>query len=1042
MIAEQTHKLAACTSPVILRNEVYDPNGVFLGFDSYKTAGEFIQSFVDKSKRTFHEVIRGERYFMMDIDIKTDDKPDNDYVINEVIRTLEQVFNDKFDRKITAKRNIIILEAHGCGKMSYHIVVVGFHFAGHEEVKQVYEYVKREISPDLLPFLDDVYKTVQNFRCAGCTKDGQKRPFIPSIAGKCLTKSNAFIGNVGMSECISVQLPEKKPRITSAAAENVDIEEVKALLNVITTYYNNNPVKFSYYDRLPLITAIQNSTDNAELAEEFIKSIRPEKVHEVYEKWGGLTDETKGVRTIYEKAYRCNPEATEAISKKKPEGVLNAGDLLRVLPVDISDVIDIKTATFTYDENIISVNGGEFMIHPITGVYRCNNDETTLIKTFTQEDRDYKPVNCDFLDMKYSAIYDVVTPYLSTGGILAIKSPLGSGKTELIKTLLRTKFKKSNVLCITPRISLAQDLHGKLNKGAEEVAQFEIYTDKDLKISEQTRIIIQFDSLKKLLDNNERHKKYEVVIIDEFISLLHHMISDNLRLKAAELYSFLRKLVKEAKYTFVMDGLLSIEAIDILKDFDKPITKLYNEYKRPDPIIINFEKSRNVMFDSIRADISKGHKIVIVTSSIKFIDNIKMNLPDNVKYERQEDDTKDTKYCQIFHGKSGKRDRKQLENVNETWSKPDILIYTSVVGCGVDFNEEYYDNQYVFIKGHTSLMPMWCQMIRRVRKIKSNRMTVNVSYVGSNNIKYYIEEMAKSPIGEDTDDKNVYISELEKVKRYYYTCRERSNFIGRPYFLQALRDQNYTIENVSGITTHKKPKSTHSFDLYNEILETKTELTFSELCTKSKAGEAETEDIYALTRLFIENKLRDDVEICRDDIKDCNNGEFVNATTRLNIMYRSGLSTLQEVINLHKSENYVYVKDEEQRNNIHKILLLLQAMGGSLPIKDIDGEYSTPEVVTDFEKLRTFFVKHPAATLYNAILHKRYRGNIQDAKDWGYKELHIKTVNALLEYIGLKLGSVTKRLRWYEGGKQKEKAVHDKYIIQFYKKGVPRFIKN
>jgi len=103
---------------------------------------------------------------------------------------------------------------------------------------------------------------------------------------------------------------------------------------------------------------------------------------------------------------------------------------------------------------------------------------------------------------------DFIDDYLKNGEILKIKSPMGTGKSNIIGYIIK-ELKKQNkkVLLISNRISVAKDFAEKYD--------LPIYLDKNNRNFDN--IVVQFDSLYKYNVND-----YDYVILDEFISLLFH----------------------------------------------------------------------------------------------------------------------------------------------------------------------------------------------------------------------------------------------------------------------------------------------------------------------------------------------------------------------------------------------------------------------------------------------------------------------------------------------------------------------------------------
>ena len=117
-------------------------------------------------------------------------------------------------------------------------------------------------------------------------------------------------------------------------------------------------------------------------------------------------------------------------------------------------------------------------------------------------------VNDKFLALT-PAIEDSIKSFLDKkNGIYAIKSPMGTGKSTIIKFIIDEAVQiDMRILIITNRISVAEDF--------KEKYKLKLYNQDSYQIGDN--LICQFDSLYKY-----DIKNFDIVILDEFISLLFH----------------------------------------------------------------------------------------------------------------------------------------------------------------------------------------------------------------------------------------------------------------------------------------------------------------------------------------------------------------------------------------------------------------------------------------------------------------------------------------------------------------------------------------
>lgn len=100
--------------------------------------------------------------------------------------------------------------------------------------------------------------------------------------------------------------------------------------------------------------------------------------------------------------------------------------------------------------------------------------------------------------------------------VLAIKSPMGTGKTTMIKEILNNvQFK--TVLWITPRQTLTKSTFGSFKD-----CSFVNYMDEKGCLYKMKKVIVQIDSLMRMVDRNEfveteTTRRYDLVIVDEIV---------------------------------------------------------------------------------------------------------------------------------------------------------------------------------------------------------------------------------------------------------------------------------------------------------------------------------------------------------------------------------------------------------------------------------------------------------------------------------------------------------------------------------------------
>ena len=266
--------------------------------------------------------------------------------------------------------------------------------------------------------------------------------------------------------------------------------------------------------------------------------------------------------------------------------------------------------------------------------------------------------------------------------ITLIRAGLGRGKTtSFIKYINNTKYK--NYICLTPRRTFATSLCNRLNN--ETNRKFKLYTDKCIDIS---GLVIQAESLHKIQDITFGDDT--LIIVDECESFLQQMTSTTTHKSnhQTNFDVFLRML--DCKIIF-MDAFLSNKTLNFLNDCNKKYT-LYDYVLQPDSrnaieILPTSEVQENgkikveyydnfckQMF-SLIAQGKRGYIFIACKKFLEiFVNSLNGTFPDIKKA--------------IYYA-----DRKDcLKDVNESWSKLDLVICNSALTIGVNFDiQNHFD---------------------------------------------------------------------------------------------------------------------------------------------------------------------------------------------------------------------------------------------------------------------------------------------------------------------------------------------------------------
>lgn len=343
-------------------------------------------------------------------------------------------------------------------------------------------------------------------------------------------------------------------------------------------------------------------------------------------------------------------------------------------------------------------------------------DYNTDTKTLVIEDR--------FIDVNDKVKTKIDTFLAGKNGLLSIRSPMGTGKSSIIKHLIdECHDQDMKVLIITNRISVAQDFGKKYG--------LKIYNKDKYELGDS--LVCQFDSLWKF---NIRF--FDIVIMDEFISLMLHSRS-NLSKSSINIAKFFgcfnKKLV-------IADAFLTGYENFLLENKQTNLHMIDNHY-RDNTKLFSYE-NQNFFVQSL-VHKAKDNKITVSSTSLSFINSLAMLLDkQGIKVVTLTADTPDTTKQIIY-------DLFDVEDHNK-W---DVLIYSPTLTVGVS-NLNNVSHHYHYDSSVSTDVISSLQMIKRTRKAKEVHMFIKekVNYLKTSYNEIRDEYM--SNIGKNLDDNYLF----------------------------------------------------------------------------------------------------------------------------------------------------------------------------------------------------------------------------------------------------------------------------------------------
>jgi hypothetical protein len=376
--------------------------------------------------------------------------------------------------------------------------------------------------------------------------------------------------------------------------------------------------------------------------------------------------------------------------------------------------------------------------------------------TVSQFDKDYRTEsffnpNLSTLDpITYNSRYCLPIDFVDTD-IYVLQSAMGTGKTKIITDYM-TQHKPRRICYIGSRVAFCKEKLADFNKAVKEYGgEFIYYKSETFKNHHKPINInmsgIEYESIHAFKDVSKR-TGFDLLILDEIealgITATSATNGDNL----GDNWETFKRLVAYSKVVYVADAFISKRTVDMLHDIRQPLPtatgvvlnnppqpkriKLYvNEYI-PDTVKADIIAHRTkpkqgndpkeVMKYHILKDLQEGKNIVVVSSSKKFLKDLK---PHIVAKLNQMDSTDPESLLKFYDGDTGDDIfDNDLSNVADEWAKCRVLAYTTKITVGVNFDKMHFDTKYIYASSCGALPRDIIQAYFRVRKLKENNIYV------------------------------------------------------------------------------------------------------------------------------------------------------------------------------------------------------------------------------------------------------------------------------------------------------------------------------
>jgi hypothetical protein len=657
----------------------------------------------------------------------------------ELIDTICDAIVDNFEIYYGIKlspKNIIVFDSSSSSKFSFHIIIHGYHVENniqaktfcqlvknflfneheYEELKKTNKISKRQ-EEDFIYYkriadtMDEaVYSSFQAFRIIhNCKRDKTNyKEFYESELYFPIEKFHDIYSFVGYVPPESVKLnnlepfekfkKEKKWKKSSSSKknkkeykertfvmkENGEIEYAKisdeAFLEGVKLF--NNQISIGYNTWRDTIGMIKNIT-SSEKSKEFCRIFSDKAGKGIYNE--AATDE------MY-RTYSNNQ---------------TVGSWLFHIRNNIGDKLFWEYKK-KYIKNVF-IGGEEVPFHVVS-----------------DEENDYDMIK-PTLNLKHENIIKIDSQFIGDNlpekGNVLISGYCGSGKTRSIidqlENIIRldkqngtSVYKNMRILILSPRIKFAINISSRFG--------FDCYIDSHSKnfdlIMKSNKLVISMESLWRV-----ENREFDLLIIDECESNLNCFNSPTMGTHLQNNIDAFHEILTSAKRFIFADAFLTNRSIQLCNNLNLKSTLLIHSAERQLRKCIEIEMEKNKgekkyncdkFFQHIINLLKQNKKLFFVCSSKKrvriFESWIKEFLPE-LRYR-------------VYVG-DGDDYKKDFMNPNVCWTNYDLIICTSCLTIGVDFDvKDYFDCIVLYASAHGCIIRDTFQSLMRVRHIKDNTL--------------------------------------------------------------------------------------------------------------------------------------------------------------------------------------------------------------------------------------------------------------------------------------------------------------------------------
>lgn len=297
---------------------------------------------------------------------------------------------------------------------------------------------------------------------------------------------------------------------------------------------------------------------------------------------------------------------------------------------------------------------------------------------------------------------------------LCIQNPMGTGKTFLLKKLIRELEKllgKSARVCVvTYRTTLSLSMLASL-----EDLGFINYLDMKGtdKLQLADKCIVQLDSIGMVMRSGRIIPHYDLVVLDESESTLHHATARKHGVRQRQTFDAFCSIVKQADRLLVMDALLGRETRAYLRSLGRPPRVVRNTWRSDTPRVFEFTNDQDTWASELVERLRQGHNCAVASMSATKLHNLKAYLVEQGVLEWED--------ILIYDSQTNDDIKMQVRDVNHHWVKYRLVMWSPAVEAWVDFVPHFH-SMFVIVSNMSTVAMGLVQSQGRIRTLENQHV--------------------------------------------------------------------------------------------------------------------------------------------------------------------------------------------------------------------------------------------------------------------------------------------------------------------------------